>query len=81
MNCESSNFTEFIDERSRYLVASLGFSIYSIMSSATSDSFTSFFPEIGFLLSLFYSFFRVKYYFIIYLFFNIPPFLNFQMGK
>ena len=40
INFESCNFTKFIDELC-FLVASLGFSRYSIMSSANSDSFTS----------------------------------------
>ena len=37
----SCNFTEFIDDLS-FLEVFLGFSVYSIMSSENSDSFTSY---------------------------------------
>ena len=40
----SSCFAKFIYRSSSFLVESIGFSMYTIMSSANSDSFISFFP-------------------------------------
>ena len=43
------NFTKFTDDFSSFLMISLGFSMYSIVSSANSDSFTSFPTWISFI--------------------------------
>ena len=62
INFVSCNFTEFIYSNS-FWMESLGLSIYSNMSSATSHSFTSSFPIWKHFIFLFLFSFHLRIYF------------------